>query len=121
MFNVLGYPIDGKAPLEGVPTHAIHAQSPPIGEQSIVTTSFVTGIKAIDLMVPYPQGGKIGLFGGTGVDESAAPEEVIQESGPVGGETVEAATGKSPWDRLQSEYGIFESPFGRETVMLDGV
>jgi F-type H+-transporting ATPase subunit beta len=80
MFNVLGYPIDGKAPLEGVPSHAIHAQSPPIREQSIVTTPFVTGIKAIDLMVPYPQGGKIGLFGGAGVGKTLLIIELIRHT-----------------------------------------
>ena len=67
MFNVLGDPIDSGPALGEVSRRPIHVDSPPLTEQRVVTTPFVTGIKAIDLMTPYPQGGKIGLFGGAGV------------------------------------------------------
>ena len=71
MFNVLGEPIDGKEPLpEDTRTMQIHAKSPALRDQRVVTTPFITGIKAIDLLLPYPRGGKIGLFGGAGVGKN---------------------------------------------------
>ncbi|MBN1642933.1 MAG: F0F1 ATP synthase subunit beta [Anaerolineae bacterium] len=80
MFNVLGEPIDGGAPLEGVRRHPIHVASPPLQDQQVVTAPFVTGIKAIDLMTPYPQGGKIGLFGGAGVGKTTLIIELIRHT-----------------------------------------
>jgi F-type H+-transporting ATPase subunit beta len=49
-------------------------------EQRVVSTPFVTGIKAIDLMTPYPQGGKIGLFGGAGVGKTTLIIELIRHT-----------------------------------------
>jgi F-type H+-transporting ATPase subunit beta len=80
MFNVLGDPIDGGETLSDVDTHPIHVDSPPLEEQRIVTEPFVTGIKAIDLMTPYPQGGKIGLFGGAGVGKTTLIIELIRNT-----------------------------------------
>ncbi len=80
MFNVLGDPIDGRPALPNAPRHNIHAPSPPMNEQRVVSRPFVTGIKAIDLMVPYPQGGKIGLFGGAGVGKTLLIIELIRHT-----------------------------------------
>jgi F-type H+-transporting ATPase subunit beta len=80
MFNVLGDPIDGGPALGEVSRRAIHVDSPPLAEQRVVTTPFVTGIKAIDLMTPYPQGGKIGLFGGAGVGKTTLIIELIRHT-----------------------------------------
>lgn len=88
MFNVLGEPIDEKGPIEDIVYKNIHAKSPPLSEQRVVTTPFITGIKAIDLLMPYPQGGKIGLFGGAGVGKTILIIELMRnitkrESGVV--------------------------------------
>jgi F-type H+-transporting ATPase subunit beta len=80
MFNVLGDPIDSGPALGEVSRRAIHVDSPPLAEQRVVTTPFVTGIKAIDLMTPYPQGGKIGLFGGAGVGKTTLIIELIRHT-----------------------------------------
>jgi F-type H+-transporting ATPase subunit beta len=80
MFNVLGEPIDGQPPPVAVSRHPIHAMSPPLQEQRTVTEPFVTGIKAIDLMTPYPQGGKVGLFGGAGVGKTTLIIELIRHT-----------------------------------------
>jgi F-type H+-transporting ATPase subunit beta len=80
MFNVLGEPIDSGPALEQVTRRPIHVDSPPLEEQRVVTTPFVTGIKAIDLMTPYPQGGKIGLFGGAGVGKTTLIIELIRHT-----------------------------------------
>ncbi len=81
MFNVLGEPIDGKPPLSGdQPTKQIHAKSPALRDQRMVTTPFITGIKAIDLLLPYPEGGKIGLFGGAGVGKTILIIELMRNT-----------------------------------------
>lgn len=81
MFNVLGEPIDNKNPLsEKVDRHPIHAPSPPLKNQRVVTHPFITGIKAIDLLTPYPRGGKIGLFGGAGVGKTILIIELMRNA-----------------------------------------
>ena len=80
LFNVLGQPIDGLPAPEGVQWRPIHAASPPLHEQQIATEPFVTGIKAIDLLTPYPRGGKIGLFGGAGVGKTLLMIELMRHT-----------------------------------------
>jgi len=81
MFNVLGEPIDNKGPIpEDVPRHPIHVKSPLLRNQRVVTTPFITGIKAIDLLMPYPRGGKIGLFGGAGVGKTLLIIELMRNA-----------------------------------------
>jgi F-type H+/Na+-transporting ATPase subunit beta len=81
MFNILGEPIDNKPPVpDHVARHPIHAKSPPLRVQQVVTTPIVTGIKAIDLLTPYPNGGKIGLFGGAGVGKTVLIIELMRNS-----------------------------------------
>ena len=80
LFNVLGQPIDGLPAPEGVQWRPIHAASPPLYEQQIAVEPFVTGIKAIDLLTPYPRGGKIGLFGGAGVGKTLMMIELMRHT-----------------------------------------
>lgn len=80
MFNVLGEPIDNKGPVEEGVRKNIHAKSPPLSEQRVVSKPFVTGIKTIDLLIPYPQGGKIGLFGGAGVGKTILIIELMRNT-----------------------------------------
>ena len=78
MFNVLGEPIDEKPfSHEGVEFHEIHREAPPFKDQKTTTTVLETGVKVIDLLCPYPQGGKIGLFGGAGVGKTVLMQELI--------------------------------------------
>jgi len=81
MFNVLGEPIDNEGPIpERVERHPIHANSPLMRDQRVATTPFITGIKAIDLLTPYPRGGKIGLFGGAGVGKTILIIELMRNA-----------------------------------------
>lgn len=81
MFNVLGDPIDGKGDLpENVRKMQIHAKSPALRDQRVASTPFITGIKAIDLLLPYPRGGKIGLFGGAGVGKTVLIIELMRNT-----------------------------------------
>ena len=78
MFNVLGQPIDGGGPMpEDVPVQSIYRQPPAFDEQSPAIEILETGIKVIDLLEPYPRGGKIGLFGGAGVGKTVLIQELI--------------------------------------------
>ena len=78
MFNVLGQPIDGGAPIpETEERWAIHRKAPSFEEQRPVVEILETGIKVIDLLEPYPKGGKIGLFGGAGVGKTVLIQELI--------------------------------------------
>jgi F-type H+-transporting ATPase subunit beta len=76
-FNIFGAPIDGMPPLEKNTLAPIHKRPPALREQ--VTTSGIleTGIKIIDLLSPFPRGGKIGLFGGAGVGKTVLLMEFI--------------------------------------------
>jgi len=81
LFNVLGEPIDGGGPLpSGVSRHPIHADPPELTQQRVLNEPYVTGIKAIDLLTPYPQGGKIGLFGGAGVGKTLLMIELMRQT-----------------------------------------
>ena len=64
MLNVLGDPIDGGPPIEGAERWPIHHRAPSFVDQAPAVEVLETGIKVIDLLEPYPKGGKIGLFGG---------------------------------------------------------
>ena len=78
MFNVLGQPIDRQGPVpEGTPRRSIYRQPPAFDEQSPSVEILETGIKDIDLLEPYPKGGKIGLFGGAGVGKTVLIQELI--------------------------------------------
>ena len=78
MFNVLGDPIDGEAPVSAdAPRWEIHRSAPTFAEQMPAADILETGIKVIDLIEPYPKGGKIGLFGGAGVGKTVLIQELI--------------------------------------------
>jgi len=79
IFDLLGNPIDGGDPLpNSIPRAPIHAAAPSFEEQETKTVIFETGIKVIDLIAPYPKGGKVGLFGGAGVGKSVIVMELIR-------------------------------------------
>ncbi|MCQ2557881.1 MAG: F0F1 ATP synthase subunit beta [Oscillospiraceae bacterium] len=78
MFNVVGEPIDGKGPVNAKEYHSIHRNPPPFTEVLPATELLETGIKVVDLLVPYARGGKIGLFGGAGVGKTVLIMELIR-------------------------------------------
>lgn len=78
LFNVLGEPIDGRGPVETKERRPIHSPAPTVDEVEPATTMLETGIKVVDLLAPYPRGGKIGLFGGAGVGKTVLIMEMIR-------------------------------------------
>ena len=76
VIDCLGRPIDGLGPIDA-PQRDVHQAPPSFMLQRPSTTLFETGIKVIDLLAPYPVGGKIGLFGGAGVGKTVLILELI--------------------------------------------
>ena len=78
VLNVLGEPVDyPDRPVESKERWPIHREAPALVDQSTELKMFETGIKVIDLLEPYLQGGKIGLFGGAGVGKTVIIMELI--------------------------------------------
>jgi F-type H+-transporting ATPase subunit beta len=95
MMNVIGEPIDRKGPLETEKRYPIQRQPPRLAEQDTQIRLLETGIKAIDLVCPFPKGGKIGLFGGAGVGKTVIVTELIRNiAAEHGGISVFAGVGE---------------------------
>ena len=77
VFNVLGQVVDDGPEVKSEHYLPIHRKAPRLEEQSTATEILETGIKVIDLLAPYPKGGKVGLFGGAGVGKTVIIEELI--------------------------------------------
>ena len=139
MFNVLGNPIDGKEEISAEELHwEIHRKAPAFEEQSPAVEILETGIKVIDLLEPYPKGGKIGLFGGAGVGKTVLIQELIHNVAMEhGGYSIFAGVGERSregndlWTEMQ-ESGVIdktalvfgqmnESPGVRMRVALSGL
>eukprot|EP01084_Bolivina_argentea_P035575 65973_1 len=77
IFNVLGDAIDQRGPVGEKTKFPIHASAPKLSDQAGEDAVLTTGIKVIDLILPYCKGGKIGLFGGAGVGKTVIIMELI--------------------------------------------
>ena len=77
IMNVIGEAADERGPIETKASAPIHRNAPEYVNQSTETEVLETGIKVIDLLEPYPRGGKIGLFGGAGVGKTVLIMELI--------------------------------------------
>ena len=95
ILNVIGEAIDGYPAVETTKYSEIHKKAPSFSEQSTTTEMFITGIKIVDLLTPYPKGGKIGLFGGAGVGKTVFIMELINNIAKAhGGISVFAGVGE---------------------------
>src|SRR3984885_14595375 len=77
IMDVLGVPQDNRGPVNAKEHLPIHRPAPLFSEQTGGQDLLVTGIKVIDLLVPFAKGGKIGLFGGAGVGKTVNMLELI--------------------------------------------
>jgi len=77
LFDVLGRPIDDLGPVNSAQNFSIHRNAPRFEDLSPTIEPFETGIKVVDLLEPYPRGGKVGLFGGAGVGKTVLITELI--------------------------------------------
>ena len=139
LFNALGEPVDGGAPIDSNEERwNIHRKAPAFSDQSPSVEMLETGIKVIDLLEPYAKGGKIGLFGGAGVGKTVLIQELIHNVAMKhGGYSVFTGVGERSregndlWKEMK-ESGVFdktalvfgqmnETPGVRMRVALSGL
>jgi F-type H+-transporting ATPase subunit beta len=121
MFDVLGRPIDGLGPVADAERLPIHRAAPPLVDQAVSTEVLETGIKVIDLLTPYPKGGKIGLFGGAGVGKTVLVMELIHNIATEhGGISVFAGVGERTREGTQLYGEMKESGVLDKTALVYG-
>jgi F-type H+-transporting ATPase subunit beta len=77
VLNVVGRPVDGLGPVSQEKMMPIHRPAPSFTEQDTEVKVLETGVKVIDLLVPFPRGGKMGMFGGAGVGKTVIMMEMV--------------------------------------------
>ncbi len=77
VLNVVGRPVDGLGPVSQDKMLPIHREAPKFTEQDVTVRVLETGVKVIDLLVPFPRGGKMGMFGGAGVGKTVIMMEMV--------------------------------------------
>ena len=77
IMDMFGNPLDNRGTIKTKQKRPIHVPAPALVHQRPHTEILETGIKVIDLLCPYPKGGKIGLFGGAGVGKTMIIMELI--------------------------------------------
>lgn len=122
LFNVLGEAIDGKEPMAAdVARLPIHRDPPSFDEQTTKAEIFETGIKAIDLMIPFIKGGKVGLFGGAGVGKTVTIQELIRNVAQEhGGYSVFAGVGERVREGNDLYHEMEESGVLDKTALVFG-
>lgn len=121
LFNVLGQAIDGGGPVIAADHWPIHRPAPTFMDMHPESKMLETGIKVIDLLVPFSRGGKIGLFGGAGVGKTVLILELIRNIAKAhGGYSVFTGVGERSregndlWNEMK-ESGVID-----KTVMVFG-
>ncbi|MBU1249164.1 MAG: F0F1 ATP synthase subunit beta [Proteobacteria bacterium] len=77
IMNVVGLPVDELGPIDSTKFMSIHRPAPDFVDLSTKVELLETGIKVVDLLIPFPKGGKMGLFGGAGVGKTVILMEMI--------------------------------------------
>ena len=122
IFNLLGEPIDERGELaEPKRRNPIHRAPPSFEDQLPVRTIFETGIKVIDLLAPYPKGGKVGLFGGAGVGKTVVLMELIRNIATEhGGVSTFAGVGERTREGNELWLSLNESGVVNKTALVFG-
>jgi len=121
MVDVLGRPIDGQGDITSEYEYPIHRPAPALVDQSGSKEQLETGIKVIDLMVPFLKGGKVGLFGGAGVGKTVIIEELINNIASLhGGLSVFAGVGERTREGNDLYYEMTEAGVMPKTTMVFG-
>ncbi len=124
VMDLLGNPIDGLGEVKGEAMYPIHRQPPKLEEQEPTPRVFETGLKVVDLLCPFPKGGKIGLFGGAGVGKTVLVQELIRNIAvEAGGVSVFAGVGERTREGndlwLEMQHAKFKDQTGKELRVLD--
>lgn len=121
IFNLLGKAIDGKGEHKATATRAIHQPAPSFERQQAVKDVFITGLKVVDLLVPFAKGGKIGLFGGAGVGKTVLIQELISTvASEHGGYSAFAGVGERTREGNDLYLEMTQSGVIKNTVLVFG-
>jgi F-type H+-transporting ATPase subunit beta len=121
VMNVLGQPVDYKGEIKCTETSVIRKSPPRFEDLSTKTEMFETGIKVIDLLCPYPKGGKVGLFGGAGVGKTVVIMELINNIAKQhGGLSVFAGVGERTREGTDLMIEMQESGVIAKTALVYG-
>ena len=122
VINLLGEPVDPLGPLaEPDKRLPIHREPPKIVDQDTDTSIFETGLKVVDLLAPYPKGGKIGLFGGAGVGKTVVIMELIRNiASEHGGYSVFSGVGERTREGNDLWLEMKESGVIEKTALIYG-
>ena len=121
VFNALGRCMDEPGVGENAEHWPIYRKPPPFDQLEGKTTQLVTGIKVIDLLTPYVQGGKIGLFGGAGVGKTVLIQEMITRVAKnFGGTSVFAGVGERTREGNDLFVEMTESGVIHDTALVFG-
>ncbi|MDL2306801.1 F0F1 ATP synthase subunit beta [Desulfovibrio sp. OttesenSCG-928-C06] len=121
IINVIGQPVDEKGPIDTDKYLPIHRLAPTFTEQNTKVELLETGIKVVDLLVPFPKGGKMGLFGGAGVGKTVILMEMINNIAKQhGGLSVFAGVGERTREGNDLYYEMKESGVLDKTALVYG-
>jgi F-type H+-transporting ATPase subunit beta len=122
VYNVLGEPLDtDPSNIHAADRWPIHRQAPPFEELEPKQQMLETGIKVIDLLEPYVQGGKIGMFGGAGVGKTVIIQEMIRRQAEQhGGVSVFAGVGERTREGNDLFLDMTESGVIEKTALVFG-
>lgn len=121
IFNVLGQPVDDGPVPKDAPTSPIHRQAPEYNDIASTAEILETGIKVVDLLVPYLKGGKIGLFGGAGVGKTVLIQELINNIAKQhGGISVFAGVGERTREGNDLYHEMKDSGVINKTALVFG-
>jgi len=99
----------------------IHREPPKFDELESQTEMLQTGIKVLDLLTPYVQGGKIGLFGGAGVGKTVLIQEMIYRiAHNFGGTSVFAGVGERTREGNDLIHEMIEAGVMKDTALVFG-
>ncbi|AZI58151.1 F0F1 ATP synthase subunit beta [Nakamurella antarctica] len=121
VFNALGECLDAPGSTDSVERWPIYRRPPSFDQLEGKTEQLVTGIKVIDLLTPYVQGGKIGLFGGAGVGKTVLIQEMITRVAKnFGGTSVFAGVGERTREGNDLITEMTESGVINDTALVFG-
>ena len=121
VINVIGEAVDDLGEVDTDLHYPIHRPAPAFVDQEPATEIFETGIKVVDLLIPYAKGGKIGLFGGAGVGKTVVVMELIRNIAyEHGGYSVFAGVGERTREGNDLWLEMKESGVLKNTALVFG-
>lgn len=121
IFNLLGEPIDKKGEVGSKERWPIYRDPPSLEDQNTKVEILETGIKVVDLIAPFPKGGKIGFFGGAGVGKTVLVMEMIRNIAiEHGGFSIFAGVGERTREGNELWNEMIESGVMNNTILVFG-